>query len=921
MRKSTVLTIGMAFLTILVIAGGFTSFQRKRSTFERLDFRFHWVSGTILVDEVSSGSGADQAGIQPGDRILVVGGTPTTEVDGLKRTLRRVGPVDLVIARGNETLVVPYSAPGLKIDYHYLFLSFIGFLYLAIGLFTYMRSREPESTLFFALTLLTFVVYVYTPAGNTDITFKSLYFMEEFARIFLPPLGLHFFLRFPQPLIRHRGILAALYALPALLALWTIDLLVLGNAIAITTPARAFLLIDRWEMLHFAIYFTLAFIALTYTYRTAAATPHKKQIQWIYLGVGAGFIPFLTLYLIPFVLKGAGSAYTTAAIIPLALIPLAFAVSILKYKLWDVEVVIKEVLAYTVTFVFGMIAFSTINLFLSMVLEEHLVMERNFLAFASGLLIAGVLVPLKSRIETLVEMIVYRDTYRHRQAMSDFIYELATFHDLNDLLESIRQRLAAAIEIQRMNLYFREGDSFRLYSPELGLPEEVHASDFDGRLAKGYIALDEPRVVPSGSAIPVSLMQKGYRYVFPLLHRNLLEGMLICGSKRGEAKLSRDDLQLISNLTAPVALAIENARLYGRLRRQLAEIGSLKDFNENIIESSSSGIAVVDGDGTLLTANHAFWELIGREPDNTLSAADLFPPFQDLRQSPGATVETPFVNQRGEKKHLSLTASPFMPSTEAVGNTDKALVLVITDISDRVRLESELQEKERLAALGLLAAGVAHEVNTPLTGISSYAQILLGDISEDDPHYPLLKKMEQQTFRASHIVNNLLDFAANRRREAEPVALHEVVSATVALQEDSMRAKAVQVHVSYQPEIWTSGNFYELQQVLTNLLLNARDAVARGGNVWIEVGREGEEAVLRVRDDGRGIPVEMQKEIFRPLVTGKAGQGGTGLGLAVSDRIVRGLGGRIVVQSEPGHGSEFSVMLPLLVRQPDTAER
>jgi two-component system NtrC family sensor kinase len=895
---------------MVLVVGAFASFQRKRSSFERIDFTFTRRNGIVVVKSVDPGSNAEAAGLRSGDQILVVGDTPSTEIEGLQKTLRRIGQqVPMVVMRGTRAFKLTYRVPELKVDYSYLILSFIGFLYLAIGLFTLFRGGRRESTLFFFVTLLSFIVYVYTPAGDIDTLYKVLQIVEDFATIILPPLTLSFFLVFPRPIVRHRGVFTAMWVPPALLAAWDVDLLLFDNRIALASPFRSFELIQRWEIAHFAIYFTLAVVALAYTYRTAAPVG-RKQIKWIYLGMILGFLPFLAVYIVPYLAFGSVKPiYSTISILPLALIPLAFAVSILKYKLWDVEVVIKEILAYSVTFIFGMIAFSTINVVLSHVIEERSVFERNFLAFTSGLLIAGVLIPVKGRVESVIERFVYRDSYKHRRAMSEFAQELATFHDVHELISMMRERLRAALGLQRMNLFTREGPSLVIYDPEANVPRRAAIVDFGTMPAEGPLMLNEPRL-PEETELPMQLLRAGYRYVFPLRNRGELQGVLILGTKRFEEPLSRDDLHLVESLTAPVALAIENSRLYGRLRRQLAEIQALKEYNENIIESSSSAIAVVSSEGFILTANSAFWDLVGG-PELEGPIGVLFPPYEELRRSGARSVATNFVNRDGVEKEVTVTTNPL----HAADVVNGAHVVVIGDVTERVRLERELQDKERLASLGLLAAGVAHEVNTPLTGISSYAQLLLKDTPQDDPKYRLLKKMEQQSFRASNLVNNLLDLIASRPRTREMVSIPALISSTLALHEDLLKAKSIGVHVAPMPDMQVRGNFHDLQQVLTNILLNARDAVGMGGNIWITAEESGQTVAIRVRDDGKGIPADLVSKIFEPLVTTKRGQGGTGLGLAITRRILTANEGEISVESAPGQGAEFTITLPVMAHQ------
>ena len=224
-----------------------------------------------------------------------------------------------------------------------------------------------------------------------------------------------------------------------------------------------------------------------------------------------------------------------------------------------------------------------------------------------------------------------------------------------------------------------------------------------------------------------------------------------------------------------------------------------------------------------------------------------------------------------------------------------------------------MQQREKLSSIGLLAAGVAHEVNTPLTGVSSYTQMLLGMLPESDPKHALLEKVRRQAERATDIVNNLLNFSrTGNAEEINQLNIHRVLDDTLQLLEPQLRRSQIEIVRDYGEELpEVHGNSGKLQQVFTNLILNARDSISNGNGLVTLKTRNGEDGlvVVEVADNGVGIAPENVAKIYDPFFTTKGVGGGTGLGLAVTYGIVQEHSGHITVLSTPGQGSTFRITL------------
>jgi two-component system, NtrC family, sensor kinase len=895
------LGLGVALLVASATVGiAFLSFARKVDTFTRPGFGYERSGGALTVTRIEEGSAAAAAGLSVGDRIVTADGQMAGSLPQPEKTLaRKAFPHRLLVISRGEVREVSLGRPRITLDRTYLFLAFVGFLYLLIGLFTVSRERAGAARLFCALCLSSFAVYVVTPAGPHDGIWKAFLLVEDFYRALLPALLLHFFLVFPRPLsIQNRRLLPLLY-LPgaAYLALQEAPLLLSGANAAATLELAT----RAWEV-YFGLFAAAALWRLTLLLRRRREDAEAQmQVRWIGLGVSVGLAPFLLLSVFPRVLGLASPFLSGLSVVPLVLIPLAFAYAILKWRLWDVEIFVREALATTAAVLLGGMTFVLLNALLDRTFEGMAEAGKNVVAFTSGLVLAALLVPMKKRITGVLERIQYHDTYRARRALLDIARDFSTPRAQEELSASIVQRVEDGLHVVPCDLFLFEVGNVAAAAWDL-LSRRLATEDVWRLRGAAFGEEDDPSAEHLHAA--------GYRVFFALRCAGNLVGALGVGHKDGRVPLSSEDESLLTAVLAQAGLAYENARLYGALAERLEEIRNLQQYQESVIRSSSSGIAVIDGDGRIHSANPAFAAIVGRT-EAELVGSNFAATLPDVELPAAAAdggesaVEARFFNPLDEERDLRVSVSAFR------GEPDRRVVLV-DDVTDRVRAEKALAERERLASLGVLAAGVAHEVNTPIAGLSSYAQMLLADTSPGDPRYAILKKMERQTFRAAHLVNNLLEFARPRARANVRADLRVVVTNAAESVETTFGRRTLDVEVNGGEPVWVMGDPRELEQVFVNLFTNARDASPDGSEVTCRFIGNGESASVAIGDRGAGLPAGGADRLFEPFYTTKK-SGGTGLGLAISRDIVRRHGGEIRLAPREGGGAEAIVTLPLAV--------
>jgi PAS domain S-box-containing protein len=437
----------------------------------------------------------------------------------------------------------------------------------------------------------------------------------------------------------------------------------------------------------------------------------------------------------------------------------------------------------------------------------------------------------------------------------------------------------------------------------------------------GRLATGAPVNAESGEETPEAA-PLNLAYYFPCIVKGETIAILGVGRKEGLDPLNTEEVDLLQTLAAQAASAFLNGRLFEDLKGKAKELQGLTEFNENILESMDSGILVLDLEGQVRRWNRALESLYGRSREETLgrSLDEVFPEaflealrgslVLDEREEISHIYKLHLPTPDGRSLMVNVSVAPFQ-----VGSGQRqGTILILEDVTARVRLEEQLQHSEKMASIGILAAGVAHEVNTPLTGISSYTQMLRGQTPEADPRAPLLEKIEKQAFRAAKIVNHLLNFSRSGSAEFESLHLGKVISDVLSLLEHQLDRSRIVVRKELGGDLPpVRGNENRLQQVFFNLILNARDAMPAGGWLTVSTECDGDTVIVQVKDTGTGIRKEDIKRIYDPFFTTKGIGRGTGLGLSVSYGIVQEHGGAIFVDSAPGKGTTFQVALPAVI--------
>jgi PAS domain S-box-containing protein len=940
--------LSTAILTVLTIAAAIAAALNYQQIhrFKLPDDGVSWADrgGSVVALRVVAGGPGDRAGIRAGDVLESIESVAIHDTADVPKRLAYTGAwakaayhirradVDVPV-----TVIVGEAARSVALSSQYL----VGAAYLAIGLFVYFRRGSAyKARHFFVFCLASFIFYCFHYTGKLNAFDQVINWGNLIGGWLAPALFLHFCLTFPEPRRWYRGWISPLIYLPGVVLTLVAIGFASGTLVAPGTSALDIReALDRsWMGLLTATYLASA-VVLQSGYRRSEDAVIRQQLKWLRNGMLFGFGPFAVLYAIPYVFDVPLSPYLNYAVLTLPLIPLTIAYAIARYRLMDVDVIFRRGYAYTLATLVVLAAFY------GLVLSLGSLVQKNFKDLGSAGLISVMLVatflfqPLRNWIQERLDRYFYRERYDYRRTLIEFARELNSETELDPMLQSVADRLMQTLSIRHVAFFLAEGnDAIPMWRLRMSLGSSARPLSTPGMLDLSF--LDWPRSADSSPylffertryhldaiaagwapSVRQTIADLDLNYYLPCTVRGRTIAFLgVSRTETGEF-LSSDDIELLLTLANYVGIAIENASLYRSLKQKAGEYERLKEFSENIVESINVGILAAGLDDRVESWNTQMERLsgIGRSDAVGRTLRELFPAplVEQLDRTRGEMTihhldKFALDTGRGEAT-MNIAIAPLVSrDMECIGR-----LVIFDDITDRAELERRLVQADKLSSIGMLAAGVAHEVNTPLAVISTYAQMLGKQVAGDEQKSRILEKIARQTFRASEIVKSLLNFSRNPAADLNDVQLNAVIGETLSLLDHQMRKAGIEVRTNLDPHLdLVRGNTGKLQQVFLNLFLNARDAMEPRGVLEVVTRaaqvRHGEPGVIvEVIDSGHGIHPEHLSRIYDPFFTTKSAKKGTGLGLSVTYGIIQEHGGSIEAISRPGEGTCFQLAFP-----------
>ncbi len=508
-------------------------------------------------------------------------------------------------------------------------------------------------------------------------------------------------------------------------------------------------------------------------------------------------------------------------------------------------------------------------------------------------------------------------------ALVEIGQELASTTDIEELLDSLLRVARDVFRFENAIIRLLDEDGFHLNTAAaFGYTEEAMAPITIGQGVMGRTAeVQKPILVEDVRKLPdyvPGIPGAQCELAVPLISKKKLVGVLNVESPLPGA-FSAGDIEPLMILGRQAAIAIENAMLYDRLRKMTDRYRHLHQFNDRILKSVNLGVYTVDTDLVITSWNRRIEEMSGVSAEDALGAQleELFPNLvkegvierlnQVLQSGTKAKLRILHRQLDGTNRFQKRRLTPLSEGEDISG-----VVVIVEDITEFKRLLDQTIQSEKLAEVGRLTAGIAHEINNPLAMVAYATELLKREKPLSSFQEEMLEKIEMEVERLKNLTGGLLSFSSSRDTQNRISNLNDLIVEVLKLLRFELQRKPIEFNTDYGeiPVVTIDPN--KIKQVIINLVMNAAHAMQGQGKITVKTFVNDKGLLeLQVRDNGPGIAPELQEQVFAPFFTTKPEGEGTGLGLYICQNIIREHGGTILLESAPETGTLFRICFPL----------
>ncbi len=602
--------------------------------------------------------------------------------------------------------------------------------------------------------------------------------------------------------------------------------------------------------------------------------------------------------------------------------------TIYKYKLINYSRIGIYIIYSTIFIIVASIVYYFIIIFIQSITTNFVPGNATFLALLLGVVTAFIMYPLRNLLAYFIDSVIIPRRHPYQTTIKNLSHKLTTIVNLQNLGDEVVKSLTLGLRTQWVVFIAKQIDNKNNYAlianskcptslKEGDLIDFNFSRDIEQKLSKQIrenssaiirTTEDEPKIDVSRHLPPADLL-------IPLIFRKQIGGYIVIGHEHTKSLISPIEIDALEILAAQSSLSLENALSFEQLKKQGNELTLSKNKLEAIFNGIASPVCLISIEYIIQEANSAAVIFFGNNKKELIGSKCYKAFFQ--RDRPCTFCKALDCLHTGVLQETDAHISEYIYSFQfhnvrVPKNEKHVFIEIITDITEQKKLQEEMFRTEKMAGIGTLATGIAHELNNPLAAITGTAEIMLSEVEKENPHHEYLHDILTYSKTAANVIKELSIYSRKEEvKEMQSVEIINVLEFALRLATRGSDSQGILVTRNYHALPSIEANEGELQQLFLNLIVNANQAMEGVGTLTLTCLVKNDFVYITIGDTGCGIDEKNIHQLFTPFYTTKPPGAGTGLGLTNCYNIVEKMGGRINVKSTKGMGSEFTVVFPL----------